>query len=87
MASTQLQIMYRPETDCVKADILFEGEKIDGKTLTNAEMEGLADFIDFELPEQTLDAREVYQWVTEECWFDTNGEPTNLELMLEEHLT
>jgi hypothetical protein len=86
MALTQLQITYHPETDCVKAELILDGEHVEEKNLTNVEMEGLADFIDFELPTQILDAQEVYRWVTEECWFDTDGEPTNLELMLEEHL-
>jgi hypothetical protein len=70
----------------MNADLFVNGNKEASKNLTNAEMDGLADHIDFSLTDQTLDAREVYRWVTEECWFDTNGEQTNLELMLEEHL-
>lgn len=87
MALVHLRITYQPDMDCVKADLLVNGSREDGKNLTNTEMDGLSDHIDFTVPEQTLDARDVYRWVTEECWFDTNGEPTNLELLLEEYLS
>lgn len=89
MALVHLEISYKADTDEMKADIIVNGQRTDSKRLTNAEMDGLSDHIDFsaitEAP-HVFPAQDVYRWVTEECWFDTNGEQTNLELMLEEYL-
>lgn len=87
MALVHLNISYDAPTDYVKADIYINGQYVEGKNLTNVEMDGLSDHIDFTKGTQSLSAAEVYRWVTEECWFDTEGEPTNLELLLEEYVS
>lgn len=85
MALIHLKITPIEATAEIKAEILVNGASVDSKRLTNAEIDGLSDHIDFS-HEQSLDAREVYRWMLEECWFDTNGEQTNLELLLEEYV-
>lgn len=87
MALVHLRITSVPVTAEIRADVLVNGHPVEGKRLTNIEIDGLSDHIDFSLAEQTLAASEVYRWVTEECGFDTDGEPTNLELLLEEYVT
>jgi len=74
--------IYETETD-FEADFLVNGEVLEKKRITVDEYDGLLAVVDFDNLPVTLDAKELYdKWDT--LWFDTDGEPTNFEEILEE---
>lgn len=79
--SKQVRII-ETETDFI-AEFLKDGEVVDRKVIPVVEYDGLLEVVDFENLPVMLDAQELYDdWGN--LWFDTDGEPTNFEEMLEE---
>jgi glutamate mutase epsilon subunit len=70
------------ETDFI-AEFLVGEDVIDYKAIPVVEYDGLLDVVDFENLPVVLDAKELHNdWGN--LSFDTDGEPTNFEQMLDE---
>jgi hypothetical protein len=70
------------ETDFI-AEFLVGDDVVDYKAIPVVEYDGLLSVVDFEQLPVTLDAQELYDNWGDLC-FDTDGEPTNFEDMLDE---
>ena len=73
--------IYETETDFI-AVFSKDAVTVDSKTITVVEYDGLLDVIDFNSLPVTIDAQELHNDWGNLC-FDTDGEPTNFELMLD----
>jgi hypothetical protein len=74
-------VIYETETDFI-AVFSKDGVTVDSKTITVVEYDGLLGMVDFNSLPVTIDAVKLYNEWDNLC-FDTNGEPTNFELMLD----
>jgi hypothetical protein len=77
--SKQVRII-ETETDFI-AEFLKDGDVVDYKAIPVVEYDGLLSVVNFEELPVVLDAQELYDGWDDLC-FDTEGEPTNFELML-----
>ena len=71
---------YKEETAEVKADFFIGNTRMESKSITNTEYDALEDWIT-PLP-KTYDAQSLYEDVSANACFDTDGEETNFELIL-----
>ena len=78
--SKQVRII-ETETDFI-AEFLVDGEAVDYKAIPVVEYDGLLSVVNFEELPVTLDAQELHDNWGDLC-FDTDGEPTNFEEMLD----
>lgn len=69
------------ETDFI-AEFMRDGDVVDYKAIPVIEYDGLLDVVNFENLPVVLDAQELHDNWGDLC-FDTDGEPTNFELMLD----
>lgn len=70
------------ETDFI-AEFLVGEDVVNYKAIPVVEYDGLLDVVNFENLPVVLDAEELHNnWG--DLWFDTDGEPTNFEVMLDE---
>ena len=86
--SKSVSVSYEESTARYIADFIYDGDIVDSKALTQIEVDGLIDEINFGSLPSTVDAEALYETIGN-CFFDTEdeGQQTNFELMLQDLVT